>query len=72
MASRSWNRVELIGNLTRDPEMRYTPTGTAVATFSIATNRTYMSDGERKEEAVGDLIMKNPGYFNISIADNGF
>ena len=51
MASRSWNRVELIGNLTRDPEMRYTPTGTAVATFSIATNRTYMSDGERKEEA---------------------
>lgn len=51
MASRSWNRVELIGNLTRDPELRYTPTGTAVATFSIATNRTYISDGERKEEA---------------------
>lgn len=51
MASRSWNKVELIGNLTRDPELRYTPSGTAVATFSIATNRTYMSDGERKEEA---------------------
>lgn len=51
MASRSWNRVELIGNLTRDPELRYTPSGAAVATFSIATNRTYMSDGERKEEA---------------------
>jgi len=51
MASRSWNRVELIGNLTRDPELRYTPTGTAVATFSIATNRTYISDGEKKEEA---------------------
>lgn len=51
MASRSWNRVELIGNLTRDPEIRYTPNGAAVATFSIATNRTYMVEGERKEEA---------------------
>ena len=51
MASRSWNRVELIGNLTRDPELRYTPQGTAVVTFSIATNRTFVSDGERKEEA---------------------
>jgi single-strand DNA-binding protein len=51
MATRSWNRVELIGNLTRDPELRYTPSGAAVATFSIATNRTYVSDGERKEEA---------------------
>lgn len=51
MATRSWNRVELIGNLTRDPELRYTPSGAAVATFSIATNRTYISDGEKKEEA---------------------
>ncbi len=50
MATRSWNRVELIGNLTRDPELRYTPSGSAVCTFSIATNRTFMSDGERKEE----------------------
>ncbi len=51
MASRSWNRVELIGNLTRDPEMRYTPTGTAVTSFSIATNRVYTTpDGEKKEE----------------------
>lgn len=51
MASRSWNRVELIGNLTRDPELRFIPSGTAVCTFSIATNRTYISEGERKEEA---------------------
>lgn len=51
MATRSWNRVELIGNITKDPELKYTPQGTAVCTFSIATNRTYMSDGERKEEA---------------------
>ena len=50
MASRSWNRVELIGNLTRDPELRYTPNGAAVCTFGVATNRTYVSDGEKKEE----------------------
>ncbi|MDO8638791.1 MAG: single-stranded DNA-binding protein [Candidatus Daviesbacteria bacterium] len=50
MASRSWNRIELIGNLTRDPELRFIPSGTAVASFGLATNRSYMSDGERKEE----------------------
>ncbi len=50
MASRSWNRVELIGNLTRDPELRYTPNGAAVCTFGLATNRTYVSEGEKKEE----------------------
>lgn len=51
MASRSWNRVELIGNLTRDPELRYTPNGAAVCTFGLATNRTFVSEGERREEA---------------------
>lgn len=35
------NRVEVIGNLTRDPELRYTPNGQAVANFAIATNRRY-------------------------------
>lgn len=50
MASRSWNRVELIGNLTRDPELRFTSAGTAVATFGLATNRTYVSEGEKREE----------------------
>jgi len=46
----SLNRVMLIGRLTRDPEMRYTPSGQPVTSFSIATNR-YASgpDGERRE-----------------------
>ena len=45
------NRVLLIGNLTRDPEVRYTPKGTAVADIGIAINRVYSGDdGERKEE----------------------
>ncbi|MBI2327373.1 single-stranded DNA-binding protein [Candidatus Curtissbacteria bacterium] len=52
MASRaSLNKVLLIGNLTRDPELRYTPSGAAVCTFGVATNRTYTSsDGTKKEE----------------------
>ena len=53
MASRaSLNKVLLIGNLTRDPELRYTPSGAAVCTFAVATNRYYVaSDGTKKEEA---------------------
>ena len=47
----SLNKVLLIGNLTRDPELRYVPSGTAVATFTIAVNRVYTSQaGEKKEE----------------------
>jgi single-strand DNA-binding protein len=50
--ARSLNRVQLIGNLTRDPELRYTPSGTAVCSFSIATNRAWTTDtGEKHEEA---------------------
>ncbi len=49
--ARSLNRVQLIGNLTRDPELRYTPNGNAVCSFSIATNRSWTTDsGEKKEE----------------------
>ena len=53
MSSRSLNKVMLIGNLTRDPELRYTPSGTAVCTFGLATNRSWTpaDGGERKEEA---------------------
>ncbi len=52
MASRSLNRVQLIGNLTRDVELRYTSSGTPVATFTVATNRTYKdSSGKTVETA---------------------
>jgi single-strand DNA-binding protein len=44
------NRVEIIGNLGGDPEMRYTANGTAVTTFRVAVGRTYTVDGERREE----------------------
>lgn len=51
MAQRSLNKVQLIGNLTRDPELRYTPQGTAVCTLGLATNRQWVTDtGEKREE----------------------
>jgi len=45
------NRVMLAGNLTRDPEMRFTPSGTAVTNLGLAVNREYTTkEGERKKE----------------------
>ena len=50
MATRSLNKVQLIGNLTRDPELRYTPQGTAVCTFGLATNRSWVTDSGGQQE----------------------
>ena len=50
--SRSLNKAQLIGNLTKDPELRYTPTGTPVCNFSVATNRNWKNaKGEAQDEA---------------------
>lgn len=47
----SLNKVQIIGNLGRDPEMRFTANGTSMATFSVACNRRWTTpDGERREE----------------------
>jgi single-strand DNA-binding protein len=47
----SFNKVILLGNLTRDPEVRYTPKGSAVADLGIAVNRQYtLENGEKREE----------------------
>jgi single-strand DNA-binding protein len=49
--ARGLNKVLLIGNLDCDPEMRYTPSGRPVTSFSLATSRSWTSaDGERREE----------------------
>ena len=57
--SGNFNKVFLIGNLTRDPELKYTPQGTAVTKFSLAVNRNYKgSDGEFKKEV---------NFFNIVV-----
>ncbi len=45
------NKVMLMGNLTRDPEIKYTPKGTAIAAFGLAVNRNYTTEsGEKREE----------------------
>ena len=44
------NKVLLIGRLTRDPELKYIPSGAAVAEFGLAVNRFYVKEGERKED----------------------
>ena len=47
----SFNKVILMGNLTRDPELRYTPKGTAIAKLGLAVNRVWTNEaGEKKEE----------------------
>ncbi len=49
--ARSLNKVQLIGNLTRDPELKYTPSGAAVCTIGLATNRQWVTEsGEKKED----------------------
>ena len=50
MSARSLNKVHLIGNLTRDPELRYTPQGTPVCTFGVATNREWTDQSGQKQE----------------------
>jgi single-strand DNA-binding protein len=62
MASSDLNRVVLVGRLTRDPEIRQIPSGTSVVNFSIASNRTYTTNNERKEEV---------SYFNCLIWGKG-
>ncbi len=53
MSVRSLNKVMLIGNLTRDPNLRYTPNNTAVCSFGLATNRSWTpNEGGEKQERV--------------------
>jgi single-strand DNA-binding protein len=55
----SLNRVILIGNLTRDPELRYTPDGTPVASFTIAVNRSFTTrQGEREADFIPIVVWR--------------
>ena len=50
------NKVILIGRLTRDPELRYTPGGTAVANFDLAVNREFAKEGEEKADFIRIIV----------------
>src|SRR5436190_23665842 len=52
------NNVSIMGNLTRDPEMRYTQSGKGVCNLSIANNRVYVANGEKKTEV---------SYFDVEV-----
>ena len=54
----SLNSVNIMGNLTRDPEMKYTPSGRSVCNLSIANNRVYNKEGERVTEV---------SYFDVEV-----
>jgi single-strand DNA-binding protein len=55
----SYHKIIIVGNLGRDPEMRYTPNGSAVTTMNVATNRTYTDQSGQK--------VKETTWFRISV-----
>jgi len=59
--ARDLNDVNIIGRLVRDPEIRYTASGTPVAKFSIANNMTYVQNNERKDSV---------NYFDVNVWGN--
>ncbi|MEK3888870.1 single-stranded DNA-binding protein [Bacillus sp. FSL K6-3431] len=55
------NRVVLVGRLTKDPDLRYTPNGVAVANFTLAVNRTFTNQqGEREADFINCVIWRKP------------
>ncbi|EKB3549491.1 single-stranded DNA-binding protein [Listeria monocytogenes] len=55
------NRVVLVGRLTKDPDLRYTPAGVAVATFTLAVNRTFTNqNGEREADFIQCVVWRKP------------
>lgn len=55
------NRVILVGRLTKDPELRYTPSGVAVATFTLAVNRPFSNQqGEREADFINCVVWRKP------------
>lgn len=57
------NNVTLLGRLTRDPELRHTQSGTAVTSFTIAVDRGYSEDGERKTDFIDCVAWKGTAEF---------
>jgi len=68
-----YNKIILIGRLTKDPESRYTPTGTLVSTFRMASGRTYTDkNGEKQEETLFINVIAWGGRSNLAENVNKF
>jgi single-strand DNA-binding protein len=65
----AFNNVVLVGNLTRDPEMRFTPTGTEIAKFGLGVNRTWKDDKGEKHESVTfvDIVFFGKSALNLQM-----
>lgn len=55
------NKIILIGRLTKDPDLRYTPNGAAVCTFTLAVNRPYAKDGEQDADFINIVVWNKSG-----------
>jgi len=54
------NRVVLVGRLTKDPDLRYTPNGVPVATFTLAVNRPFKNNGETEADFINCVVWRKP------------
>ena len=66
----SLNRAQIIGNMTRDPELRKTPSGTSVAGFSIATNHAWTDANGQKIQYFMNITMKSGAYLFATTKNN--
>ncbi len=66
------NRVVLVGRLTRDPDLRYTPNGVAVANFTLAVNRTFTNQqGEREADFINCVVWRRPAENVAKLLEKG-
>jgi single-strand DNA-binding protein len=54
------NRVVLVGRLTKDPDLKYTPNGVPVATFTLAVNRPFKTNGEQEADFINCTVWRKP------------
>ena len=67
----SLNRVCLVGRLTREPEMRYTQSGTAVCALSLAVDRKYKKDGEKQADFIDLVLWRQQAEFAANYGSKG-
>ncbi len=66
------NNVTLVGRLTKDPDLRYTASGTAVATFTLAVNRNFTNqNGNREADFINCVIWRKPAETMVTLAKKG-
>lgn len=65
------NKIILIGRLTKDPDLRYTPNGAAVCTFTLAVNRPYSKDGEQEADFINIVVWNKAGESSAKYLEKG-